>query len=275
MKITTRLFVAGCLWMFMGTLYVRPQILGPIFFTNTTVVLPPLSGMQIWWEADVGNNCGGACSDGSSQSTWADQSGNGNNGTLTPAVTIPCVASIYHTNQINGKPAVTFNGNTTAGSETCFSVGNSGAGLNNKSATSMFLVAKYAGTSATGQTFACGGSGAFCWNYQAGANKYQHVDKAAVLSIGSGTAAFDSNWHQLNTTYDGTTLAFRINRASDGSVTNAQTISSNWLVLGINVGGGSFTTLNGQIAEFILYNRVLSGGEITTVETYLNGKYGL
>ena len=39
--------------------------------------------------------------------------------------------------------------------------------------------------------------------------------------------------------------------------------------------GGGLRSFLGQNAEFILYNRVLSGGEITTVETYINGKYGL
>lgn len=237
---------------------------------------PPFPGMLVWWSADVGANCSGlACTNGGTQNSWADQSGNGNTGTLTPAVTGDCIGSVFNTNQINGKPAITFNGNTTAGSETCFTVGSTGVGLNNKSATSMFMVVKYIATSTPGETLSCGGFQSFCWNYQAGTNKYQHVDKAAVTSIGSGNHAFDNSWHQANVTYDGTTLAFRIDRTSDGGATNAQTINSNWVVLGVNLGGGSLTTLNGQIAEFILYNRVLSGAEITTTETYLNSKYGL
>jgi hypothetical protein len=38
--------------------------------------------------------------------------------------------------------------------------------------------------------------------------------------------------------------------------------------------GGRFT-FSGEIAEFLLYNSVLSGANIATVETYLHAKYGL
>ncbi len=250
-----------------------PQILSQIFFANTTVTPPPSSGMLLWWEADVGANCAGACSDGSSQSSWADQSGNGNNGTLTPSISSPCVPSVYHTNQINGKPAVTFNGNTTVGLETCFSVGVAGAGLDNKSATSMFLVVKQT-DNAGNYTYASGGSGAYAWDNNSGSNLNRST-KACIALIGTGSASDDTSWHQLNTTYNGSAWTFRKDRATDGSGTNAQTIGANWLTLGVNLCGGGIAALKGQIAEFILYNRVLSGPEITTVETYLNSKYGL
>ncbi len=276
MKITARLLVAGCLCLFGGTLCVRPQILRPILFTNTTVVPPPLSGMLLWWAADVGNNCSGsACSDGGSQNSWADGSGNGNTGTLTSAISAACVASVYHTNQINGRPALTFNGNTSTGSETCFSVGNSGTGLNNKAASSMFIVVKEANSSATVATYAAGAGSSLQWDNHT--NNLNRLTQACTADIATGNAAYDSSWHQLNATYNSSTGAysFRKDRTSDGSGTNVKTISSNWLSLGATFCGGSISTLNGQIAEFILYNRGLSGGEILTVETYLNGKYGL
>ena len=252
-----------------------PQILAPILFANT-VASPPLSGMLLWWSADVGSNCSSAvCSDGGSQNSWADQSGNGNNGTLTPSITSACVASVFHTNQINGKPALTFNGVNTAGSETCFSVGNSGVGLNNKSATSMFLVAKLASTSVISE-IASGTSGSFDWRgSQTTIPAEQIALKACTSGLGNGTATTDTSWHQMNVTYNGTAISFRINRASDGSASPGTSITTNWLTLGINPCGGSFNAFDGQIAEFILYSRVLSGTEITTVETYLHGKYGL
>lgn len=37
---------------------------------------------------------------------------------------------------------------------------------------------------------------------------------------------------------------------------------------------GGVTTMFGMIAEVIFYNRALTGGEITTIYTYLNDKYG-
>lgn len=268
-KLIAGLWIAGVLGLFTA----RAQILTPILFANTTITPPPLSGMLLWWSADVGANCSGvACTNGGTQNSWADQSGNGNTGTLTPSISSPCVGSVFNTSQINGKPAVTFNGNTTAGSETCFSVGNSGVGLNNKSATSMFVVEKLASTAVV-NTLASGGSGAIQW--ASTTSKEQQGVKACVSILGTGTGASDTSWHQLNLTYDGTNIFLRKDRSADGNAAPAVAITSNWLTLGVNLCGGGIQTMDGQIAEFILYNRVLSGGEITTVETYLNSKYGL
>jgi hypothetical protein len=233
----------------------------------------PTSGLLVWWDTSYGNNCSGvACTNGASQNSWADESGNGNTGTLTPAVTSPCVASVFNTNQINGLPAITFIGNNTVGSETCFSVGNNGTGLNNKTATTMFAVAKLTSTSAI-NTLAGGTNGSFDW--RANTSKMQEGLKSCVSSLGTSTSAVNTSWHQLNVTYNATTIAFRTDRAADGSASASATITANWLVLGANFCGGGIEAYNGQLAEYILYNRVLSGGEITTVETYLNGKYGL
>ena len=44
---------------------------------------------------------------------------------------------------------------------------------------------------------------------------------------------------------------------------------------GQNFGGGSLTYLTGDIAELILYDRVLTAGELNTVGYYLEDKYGL
>ncbi len=235
----------------------------------------PLSGMLIWWEADLGSNCGGgACTDGANQDSWADQSGNGNNGTLTPSVT-SCVAGVYHTNQINSKPAVTFNGNTTGGMGTCYSVGTTGTGLDNKATTTEFLVLKNNGA---GRAYSSGLANSIAYyGYGTNAGSQQLLQQGSTAGIGNGTAVGDTSFHQLNVTYNSSTgaYAFRRDRATDGSGTNAKSITGNWLLLGETSSGGNILTLDGQIAAFIMYNRVLSGAEITTVETYLNGKYGL
>jgi hypothetical protein len=93
-----------------------------------------LSGLQVWYAADSGSNCGGVCSDGSSQTTWADKSSNANNLSAGSCAHAP----IYHTNQLNGKPAVTFNG-----SGDCFAVG---AAINLQTASTVFAVVKLTST---------------------------------------------------------------------------------------------------------------------------------
>lgn len=236
-----------------------------------SVLPPPLSGMQIWWEADVGNNCSGACTDGASQTTWADQSGNSNNGTLTPVIVSACVASVYHTNQINGKPAVQFN-NTAGPNATCFARGSSGTPIAWSGEITEFVVET---ATTNSHTIAAAGANSFQW--QVSSVKMQGASKATATSIGTGSTNYSSAWHQLNVTYKSSTgaWAFRMDRGADGSGTNAQTIASSFLTLGMSPNFGGTETFNGFIAEFILYNRVLSGSEITTVETYLNSKYGL
>lgn len=263
---------------FLALFYAFFQVPGqtPVGIFANGVANPPSSGMTIWWQADQGNNCAGPCSNGSSQSSWADQSGSGNNGTLTPAITSACVASVYNTNQINGKPAVTFNGNNTVGSETCFSIGNAGVPIAWSGGVTEFSVVKFTGVSGTSYTITSGGAGVFSWSHGGGA-QLQNSSKACNAALGTGTASFDTNWHQMNTTYNSSTgaWAFRLDRANDNSGTNAQTMGSTFLVLGTDPCGGGIRSFLGQIAEFILYNRVLSAGEITTVETYLNSRYAL
>ena len=239
----------------------------------------PTSGLLLWWDTYFGSNCSGACSDGGSQVTFADQSGNGNNATLTPVITATCVASVYHTNQLNGQPATTFNGNNTSGSETCFTVGNSGTGLDNKSTTTLIAVVKFASGPGVELTIAGGSTNVIRWegNGIGGGSSLQGAFQGASSSIGFGTAGSDtSNFHLLIFTYDSGSgaYAFRKDCAADGSGTNAKTINSNWLMLGADNSGGAHNTLNGQIARFALYNRVLSAGEITTVETNTKFYYG-
>jgi len=259
-------------WIMIHGLFGQVVIPFPGVGTPPTPCIP-ISGLLVWWEADIGSNCSGACTDGASQSTWADQSGNGNNGNLNSYLSaMPCVASVYHTNQINGKPAVTFNGNTTDGSETCFEVSNTG--LDNKATATAFLVMKNAGAF---RALFGGSSNSLVWGAGAAANPLQEIQQGSTANIGNGTLTGDTSWHQINFTYNSSTgaYAFRTDRAADGSGTNAKTISTNWIALGVTFAGGSISTFSGQIAEFFMYNRVLSGGEITTAETCLNTKYGL
>ena len=62
-------------------------------------VLPVTSGLQCWYDASVG-----VTTSGSTVTGWADQSGNGKN--ATPGVGTP----LFGTSQINGRPAVFFRG---------------------------------------------------------------------------------------------------------------------------------------------------------------------
>jgi hypothetical protein len=51
-------------------------------------------------------------------------------------------------------------------------------------------------------------------------------------------------------------------------------MTSNTSGLGYDV-AGSNADFNSNLAEIIVYNRVLTGPEITTIENYLLAKYGI
>ena len=260
-------------WILLHGLF--SQAVYPFPGPRVLVTPPPLSGLLVWTEADVGNNCGGgACTDGASQDSWADQSGNGNNLALVNGVSSNCVASVYHTNQINGKPAVTLNGNTSAGSETCFALNGS---LDNKATTTFFGVFKARVTSPAG-TYSGGGGGATTWNQNGNQQVLQH---GSIDGIGTSISAPDTSWHAMIATYNSSSGAYQFftDLVPDGSGTQARTIGGNWIAIGVTFAGGTIGTWDGQVAEFGMYNRVLSGdstsGEIYTVGNYLYNKYAL
>jgi Flp pilus assembly protein TadG len=95
--------------------------------------------------------------------------------------------------------------------------------------------------------------------------------------MGTSTATFAASaWHQANVTYDDSTgaFAFRVDRAADNSGTSVQTITVVGAGVGYNpqLGTGN---LNAKIAALIVYGRVLTGPEITSVENYILAKWGV
>jgi hypothetical protein len=137
----------------------------------------------------------------------------------------------------------------------------------------IFAVVKLTGTGTKGMIVSGNAGSIGYWMANTGP-KLHGIDDVFVAQIGLSTSNADTNWHQINVTYNGSAYAFRLDRAADGSGTNAQTITDNQTVIGRNDQGG-YEYFLGELAEIFIYSRVLSGAEITSVETYLNTKYGL
>lgn len=219
-----------------------------------------LSGLQVWHAADTGNNCSGSpCTNGATQTTWADKSVNGNTATQTGVG-----PDIYNTSQINGQPAVTFSASTFTWATP----------INLQTASTIFTVMKLT-TTAANQVLVTGtvaGAVVQLLAFNNSGIKEQGFSTGVVNAF--GTTAADTSWHQINSTYDNTTAVLRIDRASDGSTVLSSAILQNSTGFGSYTPGGIFS-FTGQLAELIIYNRVLTGPEITQVETYLNGRYGL
>ncbi len=124
-----------------------------------------------------------------------------------------------------------------------------------------------------GQNFCTGGTGSFEFDIYSSSLR---IANSIVAVIAYSTTTLTSGaWFQGNVTYNDSTgaYAFRVARTAAGSGTNAQTITVGTTTIGAIPGYGDY--LNGKVAEIIIYNRVLSSTEITTVENYLYTKWGV
>lgn len=226
------------------------------------------SGLDMWFKADSLN-----LSNGASVSSWADQQGGGSFTAVQNNPTWPDVPT-YVSSAINGKPAVR----------------NSGYSLMKRSggfATSFtfFMVLKDAvATQQDTYPISVGGTW-YDWNSR------------AIIGLDNGTLLFKgTGWYSPK--YGGS--AFAAPGTSDAYII-AVTLTSNSGAVGYYNGSQVFTVSNGNagqgtndsialfdpavsgspfsykgdIAEFIVYNQVLSGTDITAVHSYLGTKYGI
>jgi Concanavalin A-like lectin/glucanases superfamily len=101
----------------------------------------------------------------------------------------------------------------------------------------------------------------------------------ATIATSTTAVATVGTWTQFNYSYNDSTGAyvFRSSQAANGSGTSAgHTISQPQTSLLWFGGAGGFNLdWIGSVAEIIIYNRVLTPTEVTTVETYLNTKWGV
>lgn len=139
---------------------------------------------------------------------------------------------------------------------------------------SVFIVFKPA--AASNQTLLGAASGGFEVDINSGTGN-MNITKSVTAVIGATTATLTAGtWYQANITYADSTgaFAFRVARTAAGSGTNVQTITATTSAMGFNVATGGADS-NSAIAEMIVYNRVLSGTEISNIEAYLLAKWGV
>ena len=220
--------------------------------TYPTPGIPVSSSLVAWWESNyiTGLN------DGDVVSTWSDFSGYGRHATSGAGPT-------YKINIFGTKPALLFDGGNHL-------LAFSASGLPNFT---VFQVYKpnSAGSYNVATITWCAASGdrsGFALNGQD-----RHI--TTFNSVGSETnnkvmgspALVAGTKHILTWTYNGTTLVSRDNSAS---LSNSSGDGGYGATNGI---GWSYNYFSGYLASIVVYNRVLSGSEINSVENYLNEKY--
>lgn len=212
-----------------------------------------ISGLSLWLKADAL-----ALSDGAAVATWTDSSSNGFNATQASAGSRPT----YRTNIVNGKPVVRFNGTsnfmTTSGAingpMTVFYVASSTASVGT------YL---FDGIDSSRRVGALYGSGPLM-------EIFTGLNASPVF----GTAAETSGgFRDYEYAFNITGTSYRQNGASQPIGTGN---TGNGGVAGFTV-GARYTqdnVINSDIAEMIVYNRVLNDNERKSVEKYISAKYG-
>ncbi len=232
------------------------------------VALTAKSSLQLWLKADAGVATG---TDGI-VTTWADQSGKGNDATSAGDTTSPTVA----TAAINSLPTIHFDGD-----DDLLTVADSASVSITGDITSFFVVrmddfstyravwAKTAGNlPAPEDYYTLPGSGIpRAYRGDGTAVNIASVDGASPLRAGSFdvagfSAAGAAFTHYLNGAVSGT-----------GTSTTSTADLDNPLLIGTR--GDGVTKLKGDLAELLVFDTALTGADVDNVQLYLAGKYGL
>jgi len=239
----------------------RGFLLFPVLFVFVCKAQIPDSSLSLWLRADKG-----VITSGINVISWKDQSKRGNDvftATDTPPKFIP--------KQANGNPVVRFNGRNT--------------GMQTKPILTfphkrgtIVLVARVNDSSLTSGS----GYGTFVSTYfgkgitwQMGATPYilYYYDGIGGDGIPYATVS-PHDWLLLTLTrYEDKSFNFyRIDKRRTSFEVNNNQPDTNHLKIGYN---GRLEVLNGDFAEIIIYDRVLSESELSAVHTYLMKKYNI
>ena len=239
----------------MGILTTSPRFAAAAVFTDPT----DIAGLVIWFDA---SDSGTITQSGGLVSQWDDKSGNG-----------------YHATEVTNKPTtgadtlnslnvLTFDGDRLAS-----------AAPSTQTTQTIFVVGQITFSAGSTQAFVGANPSqglAFRWN-----NSKTDLSNPYVEDIGTSTGALSlSTYYLWTATYNSSTGAydFRTDGASDGSGTNTTTFgSSKTTYIGAtgDNGSGFIQAIVGNIAEVVKYDTVLSAGNITAVEDYLNAKWAV
>lgn len=209
------------------------------------------SGLSLWTKADTL-----AIADGGNVNTWPDSSAAGNN--ATEATTPP----LFFVSGPNSKKSVYFDGATSKLSSPVSAA---------FSAQTIMAVIALGAIGAAGNTIS-GSSVSGGIQLRVNNGTIQLLKQGVgVLGASSASAIADANAHLVTATYDSVSGAYNIyvDQVLKGSGTLAQALVASTLTLGL--GGTQF--LNGYIQEYALWNRVLTGSELTGISNGLKSKW--
>lgn len=222
---------------------------------------PPLTNLSLWLKADAL-----ALSDGDLVASWTDSSGNNNHAVQATAANKPT----YYTNAISDKPAVWFDGANASGPNKDFLSLTSNITASGN--LTVFVVWRRGNIESDGALFGGAANDGLSVAVKTGASE------GVIRIANSGSTTFDDGdtawpnggWTCTSFTKSSTTYTQRLNFAANGNSTTAGTPG---VISTIGAFAAPDTYWEGYIAEILIYSAVLSGADITTVESYLIAKY--
>jgi hypothetical protein len=207
-----------------------------------------ISGLHLWLDAGTLS-----LTDGTSVSTWADQSGNGNDATGT---------ALFYNNVVNGKPAIRFNG-TGSG----FTLPDC---LSSLSAASIFcvLIKDIQNDAANWQNWSNGFTSHYAFT---DGHIYEGTGQTTRPDCGFPITSLIS-WHLYEINVGGGNWFLRLNGSTQFSSSG---IATTFNSPSPTIGPSGYGALAGYIAEIIVYDSFLGSTDRVNMENYLMTKYGL
>ena len=240
-----------------GTLYVNNQF---DEFTGAPVVD---SSLQLWVDA------GQTASYPGSGTTWTDLSATPKNYTLTASPTF---------NSITGGGVITFTGASSQ-------YASSASTLFNSTTYNTYTINLWVYPTGAGQLVAVDGQATINSGYHYSAIE---ISAAGVIKFGQWTGGMTTiatstqslnSWYNLVITYNGTTATAYVNNTNVGSSAIAWSspgANTFFPLMGIDTTNmGTTGYASGSVGAFMVYNRGLAPGEVTTNFNALRGRYGV
>lgn len=214
----------------------------------------PTTGLKLWLRADQG-----VVSSGAQVSSWQDQSGNANHATMATASRQPSLI----TGALNGKPVLRFYGDDSLllsapvqpTSFTIFVVGK-----NNKATESYSMILGPGGSWPNNQL------------------RWENGSQALFVGTGNNLPVTVSNigntrlYHLLSAGYNGSSM--EVHRDGNFVSSHSFVTSGPWTLAQVGAWYSSYF-MQGDLAEIMVYDQALSSTDRISVESYLEGKYGL
>jgi hypothetical protein len=223
-------------------------------------------GLVLWLDANTIS-----LANGTNLSSWADQSGYGNN-----AAAVSGNEPVFNTNQQNGFPDIHF---TSANSDY---LRVADANSLDPTTVSVFVVGNHSNSSSNNAGYLSKFATSTTSGYQIARNAGNATTRFRIdangNNVNSTAGAYNTN-AILSGIYNKVTLSYFVNENSQGTdnYTTDITANSNFLFLGAatNGSGAVANFLDGDIAESIVIGRNVNNAERTIIDNYLSAKYNI